>query len=311
MDIADLEQRLREHPGDLASWEAYGDLILERGDLRGALIRLERRRAHVGAARRDALDREITALVQEHQQSWDATLPPGATVLERRYGFATKVSVEWSNDVSVLTDQALRAPFVTALRIAPPQQEGDYLEEEEALEEDQPAPFIEAGALATVDLGRLSELDLSYLRIGALGAEALAVSTYLRAEAPDIGALASSTAQRRMETLDLRYCHIGDAGLAALAASPCFNGVRRLHLQKNVLTPAGIASLHRFERLTELDLRYNGIGEEGARALLSAPFIGSLTRLFLYRADVEDAGATMLANAPQLPLTLRNYWRSV
>ncbi|GAA1560274.1 hypothetical protein GCM10009678_49020 [Actinomadura kijaniata] len=311
MDVAALEQRLRDHPGDLDSWSAYGDRLTERGDERGTLIRLERRRARAGAAERAALERECAALVEEHRQGWDTTLPPETTVLERRYGFPTKVAVEWSDDAPVRIEQALRAPFVTALRIAPPPQNAEELEwdweDEVEIESTDPSPDIDTGALATLDLGRLTELDLSYLRIGALGAGALAVSTYLRLEASDV----RSAAPGRIETLDLRYTRVGDDGLAALAESPSFGGVRRLRLQRNALTAKGVSALHRFGRLTELDLRYNKIGAEGVRALLEAPFVGSLTRLHLYRADVEDDGAALLARAPQLPPAMRSYWRSV
>jgi hypothetical protein len=111
--------------------------------------------------------------------------------------------------------------------------------------------------------------------------------------------------------LDLRYCHIGDAGLAAVTASSLFSGVRRVHLQMNGITAEGVRSLHRFERLTELDLRYNDIRVQGAQALLDAPFAGSLTRLLLNHDDVGHDGVRTLAQAPQLPPMLRSYWRSV
>ncbi|MFC5744369.1 hypothetical protein [Actinomadura rugatobispora] len=313
MKVAALERTLRDQPENHASWLAYGELLLERGDARGTLIRLEQRRTRVGPADRDAVEREIAALVREHERSWDAELPPGVTVLARRYGFPVKVAVEWSDGAPVVIEQALRAPFVTALGIRPVADDGEYGWDEDLRDaaEPKPAASVETGALATLGLGRLVELDLSYLRIGALGAQALAVSAYLRGEASDAGALAASNATGRIETLDLRYCRIGDTGLAALTASPCFRGVRRLRLQRNALTAEGVRSLHQLEGLTELDLRYNQIGEEGAQALLDAPFIGSLRRLLLYGADVGDVGAKILASAPRLTPALRSYWRTV
>jgi hypothetical protein len=314
MEISVLEQRLRDDPDDLASWDAYGERLAERNDVRAELIRLERRRERVRPAGREAVEREIAALVGEHERAWDAELPPGATALERRYGFVTKVAVEWSDRAPVVIEQALRGPFVTVLRITAAREddlEGGYDEDgwHEAVDEDGdplPAPSVEAGALATLDVARLTELDLAYLRIGGLGAKALAVSAYLRAETP--GALAAAG---RMETLDLRYARVGDNGFAALAESPFFNGVRRLRLQNNAVTAKGAAALHRFERLTELDLRYNTIGAEGARALLAAPFAGSLRRLLLHRTDVGEDGAKLLAGASRLPPALRAFWRSV
>ena len=96
MEVAVLEQTLRDHPRDLASWRAYGDWLREQGDVRHELIRLEQQRERTGPYRRQAVQAEIDALVQEHQKSWDAALPPGVTALTRRYGFATRVAVEWS-----------------------------------------------------------------------------------------------------------------------------------------------------------------------------------------------------------------------
>lgn len=291
---AALEQTLRDHPGDLASWQVYGGWLLEQGDVRGELIRLEQRRRRVSPADGEVLERQIAALERAHQQGWDAAVPPEVTVLERRYGFATKVSVEWSDDAPAVVEQALRERFVTALRLAPVDvgDEDDW-EWDDETGEPIPPPLADAGILATLDLGQLTELDLSYLRLGEPGAEALA----------------ASTTTGRIETLDLRYCGIGDAGLTALAASACLDRVRCLRLQSNALSAEGVRALQRIERLTELDLRYNEIGAAGAQALLAAPFIGSLTRLLLYRTDVTDAGVQQLAS--QLPPALRSYWRSV
>lgn len=320
MDAADLEQALREHPDDLATWLVYGDWLLERGDARGALIQLEQRRARARAADRARnnagthaephaephaeIDAEIDALTKRHQAEWDAALPAGVTVVARRHGFATKVAVEWTDAAPALIEQALRERFVTALRITSPDADPDAADDD--IDEDdfdenglpKPLPPIEAGALATLDLGRLVELDLSYLNLGAPGAKALAAS-------PSLGRPTALAA------LDLRYCHVGNRGLAALAACPGLGGLRRLHLQRNELTAAGVASLQRFERLVELDLRYNKLGAAGAQALIEAPFIGSLARLYLYRADVSSAGAKKLARAAELPPALRSYWRSL
>ncbi|MFD0539802.1 hypothetical protein ACFQY7_44605 [Actinomadura luteofluorescens] len=136
MKAADLEQALRDDPGDLASWRAYGDRLRERGDARGTLIELRQRRDRTRPADREALDREIAALEDEHRRSWDAGLPEGATVLERRYGFATKVAVEWSGNAPASIEQVVQAPFVTALRIAPSdaQERSDLLWDEDPSE---------------------------------------------------------------------------------------------------------------------------------------------------------------------------------
>ncbi|MDR8412306.1 hypothetical protein MTP10_26665 [Nonomuraea sp. 3-1Str] len=302
MEAKALEQRLRERPGDEATWGAYGGRLRDQGDARGELIRLEHRHAHARPADRDDLRRRIDLLVEEHQEQWDAELPPGVTVVTGRHGFAVKVAVAWSDQAPALIGQAIRGRLVTGLRIRPGAEaedaDADYYGDEPDFDENDmplPPPPHDARALADLDLGGLTELDLAYFRIGDAGAEALA----------------AATSDGRIETLDLRYCGVGDAGVAALCASPAFGEVRRLHLQSNRLTAEGVRALAGFERLEELDLRYNRIGPDGARALVEAPFAGSLKRLFLYGHDVEDAGVQILANAPQLPSALRSFWRSV
>ncbi|MFJ9412613.1 hypothetical protein ACIRPT_00450 [Streptomyces sp. NPDC101227] len=302
MEATALEQTLRERPDDEASWGAYGSLLREQGDIRGELIRLEQLHAHARPADRDELKRRVDLLVEEHQQTWDAELPPEATVRLRRHGFVLKVAVEWSEGAPTLIGKALQGRFVTGLHIMSGEEaeeaDEDYYDDEPDFDEDdmpQPPPPHEVGALADLDLGGLTELGLAYFRIGDPGAEALA----------------AAASDGRIETLDLRYCGISDAGPAALGASPNFRNVRRLHLQCNRLTAQGVRALAAFERLEELDLRYNPIGADGAQALIEAPFVGSLKRLLLYREDVSDAGAQKLAHAPQLPTALRSFWRSV
>ncbi|MEU9117499.1 hypothetical protein AB0D04_38660 [Streptomyces sp. NPDC048483] len=302
MEAKAIELTLRERPDEEASWTAYSACLREQGDVRGELIRLEQRHAHARPAERDELKRHIDLLVEEHQKSWDAELPPEVTVRVRRHGFALKVAVEWSEKAPPLIEQALRGRLVTGLHIRPSEEaeeaDEDYYNDEPDFDEDDlplPPPPHETSALADLDFDGLTELSLAYFRIGDPGAEALA----------------AAASNGRIETLDLRYCGIGDAGLTALGASPNFRNVRRLRLQRNRLTAEGVRALARFEQLEELDLRYNRIGADGAQALIEAPFVGSLKHLLLYREDVSDAGVQKLAHAPQLPTALRSFWRSV
>ncbi|MER6951931.1 TIGR02996 domain-containing protein [Nonomuraea sp. NPDC000554] len=309
MQVAAVEDALRAHPDDLATWRAYSDWLLEQGDARGTLIRLEQRLARTRPADRPAVEREIADFVAEHEGGWDDGLPATARVLARRYGFAAEVAVQWSDDVREVVEQVLRGRFVTTLRITPNAStdedwDDDEDEDEDWDEDDEgeggPEAEVRPGRLDMkvldgLDAGRLVELDLSYLDLGPDGAEILATS--LRAD--------------RLRALELRYCRIGDTGLAALAASPHLGGLRRLHLQCNRVTAEGVRSLHRFPELTELDLRYNNIGEAGAEALLAAPFAGSLERLWLYDSDVGQDGVRKLAHAANLPPGLRGLWRCV
>ncbi|WP_431917757.1 TIGR02996 domain-containing protein [Nonomuraea jabiensis] len=324
MQVTAVEDALRAHPDDLASWGAYSDWLLEQGDARGTLIRLEQRLARTRPADRPAVEREIADLVAEHEGGWDDGLPATARVLARRYGFATEVAVPWSDDVREVVEQVLRGRFVTTLRITSDAASGadddedwddedddwdDGWDDDDEDEDDEgegegedggPGREVRPGrlgmeALDGLDLGRLVVLDLSYMDLGPNGAELLAAS--LRTD--------------RLRALELRYCRIGDAGLAALAASPYLGGLRRLHLQRNRVSAEGVRSLHRFPELTELDLRYNHIGEAGAEALIAAPFAGSLARLWLYGSDVGRDGVRKLAHAANLPSGLRSMWRSM
>ncbi|MFI6582875.1 hypothetical protein [Embleya sp. NPDC050493] len=267
------------------------------------LIELDLRLAHeVRDDKRRVLRGEIEFLTQEHRERWDAELPDGVEAVARVHGFATKVSVAWEPEAPARIAEALAGRFVSRLRIRPgsaaEEADDEYWSDEPDFDEYDvplPPPPHEADALADLDLGGIRELDLSHFRFADPGARHLAAAT--------------STA--RVETLDLRYCGIGDDGMKALATSATFAHVRRLHLQHNRLTGEGVRELARFERLGELDLRYNRIGADGARALVEAPFAGSLRRLLAHRRDVSDAGVETLASAAGLPSALRSFWRSV
>lgn len=225
---------------------------------------------------------------------------PEVTVLAERDGRPTSVRIVWSEGAAPRVGWILREPTVTSVRLAPParDEDDDTWDEDE---DDEPAGI---GDLASLDLSRVEELDVAYLRLGPAGAEALSVASFVHLDPAE-----EKIVMGRVRRLDLRYCRVGDAGLRAIAASSTFRDVRRLHLQSNRLTD--VTALSAFERLEHLDLRYNDIGARGAAALLDMPFIGRLNRLHLYRTDVGDEGAKMLAAAPQLPPALRSLWRSV
>jgi uncharacterized protein (TIGR02996 family) len=303
MQATGVEEALRAHPDNLALWRAYSDWLVEHGDTRGTLIRLEQDVARIRPADRPAAESEIAELAAEHESGWDDGLPARARVLARKYGFPVAVAVEWSADVREVVEQVLRVWFVTSLRITSGEGDEDEWDEDEWDEDEwdedederEGSPVVrpDIEALAGLDVGQLTELDLSYLALGPGGAQTLAAS------------LQTS----RLQALDLRYCCIGDAGLAGLAACPHLGGLRRLHLQHSKLTAEGVRHLHQFPQLTELDLRYNDIGEAGAQVLLDAPFTRSLTRLWLYNCDVGKQGVQKMAQAPELPPGLRGLWR--
>ncbi|GAA3850563.1 hypothetical protein [Streptomyces sedi] len=306
------ERALRECPDDPEAWQRYGHRLTEVGDARGALIRLQQRlAAGPPPATRARVEREIAALEEEHAAGRDSAVPEGVTVSSRQHGFATGLTLHWSERAPERLAEALSShPLVTAVRLSGAADGPDGMEDDGDEDEDDwyddldengepiPLPLIEAreaDALARLDLTAVTSLSCAYLRIGDAGAKALTTCTF-----PDV-----------ITALDLRYTALGDEGLIALAESGRFGSVTRLHLQGNALTAPGVAALASFTRLTELDLRYNAIGEQGAEALLAAPFAGSLRRLSLHRPDVSQAGARRLAHATELPLALRILWRTV
>ncbi len=305
VQVTGVEAALRDNPDDRALWHSYSDGLLDRGDSRGTLIRLEQRLRQVYGAERTAVQRDIAELVDRDEAAWDDGLPVGVRVRGRRHGFATDVAVTWTEDVRETAARVLEAPFVTTLRFVADAVDQDELDDKEWDDDDYTwdgGPGVadrpgrlDLGALTGLDTGGLVELDLAYLDLGPDGAETLATAF-------DLG---------RLRALDLRYCRIGDAGLAALAASGQLGGLRRLHLQRDRITGAGVPALHRFPGLTELDLRYNTIGADGADALVAAPFAAGLSRLWLYGADVGPDGARTLARSSSLPPALRTLWRCV
>jgi uncharacterized protein (TIGR02996 family) len=294
--MEDLEKALRERPDDLGSWIVYGDWLLEQHDARGELIHLEQRFAKARAEEKPALRGEIDALTTQHRDTWNATLPAGVVGQAWKFGFVTKVSVIWSDDAPAAIASALELPFVTGLRIVAPPRDSD--DDGGDIDDDgnpiPPTPIALEGFEA-IDASRLAELDVSYVSLCEDGAKTIAANPTLA-----------------VTTLDLRYCHLGDTGLAAIADAPFAAGVRRLFVQTNQITHAGVRALHRFVALTELDLRYNVIALGGVEMLLAAPFTPSLTRLWLNRGDVMwTAGSALLARSERLPPALRSYWRSV
>ena len=63
--------------------------------------------------------------------------------------------------------------------------------------------------------------------------------------------------------------------------------------------------------LFSLDLAYNGIGDEGSRALAQSPNLASLTLLDLGRNRIGDEGARALAQSEHLAsLTRLNLWNN-
>ena len=60
---------------------------------------------------------------------------------------------------------------------------------------------------------------------------------------------------------------------------------------------------HKLLQFDKLDLSFNSIGDEGARALASSPSLSSLTLLKLHSNDVSEEGTSALRKSPYLSNT--------
>lgn len=300
--IERIEETLRDHPDDWSAWLAHAGRLVEQGDARAELIRLEHRRVVEGARAAPALSQQIAALQEKHRARWGLDLPEGATPTWRN-GFIVHLEVPLGEETAGELAPILAHPnarLLTSLQLTP-----ERSEDEEELEDMDEADFRkpprprDAGAACAVlalELGRIRALSFAYAVIGAKGARALA-------GAP-LPALTS---------LDLRYAWIGSDGLAALACSDNLARVASLSLQRNGLREKGVRALvesPRLGRLRRLDLRYNPLRAAGARAIAGAASLAGLERLLLYRADVGKGGAQALAASPHLPAAITRLWRA-
>lgn len=288
-----LEEQLRDAaPNDWAPWLVFGDWLLERGDARGELIQLEHRLATNPSAR--DLQAAIAALTKEHKTGWTKGIPKGVDVTEWRHGFAIAARVSWSKDAPSLVDRLLASPaarLLGTLQIRPPEREA---EGDDDFPDEPPLapPPADLDGFDALRFGSLRALDLAYLVLGSEGAKKLAAL-------PIEG----------LRVIDLRFAYIGDEGIAALSKRALPN-LRRLAAQQNLIGPSGAEALFGAAwDLRELDLRYNAIGVEGARALTRARFAPTLERLGLYREDVGEEGARVLGRCDALKPSVRNLWR--
>lgn len=297
MSIPALEEHLRDDPDDWASWLVYGDWLLEQGDVRGELIRLEH-----AVRERSALKADIDRLVAEHREAWLGPAPADAEIVWKN-GFIIGIALPYDDEAPATVTALLasrEARFCASLKLSPPPPDDEDFDDEDFDEEGEdaspptrPGPAV---ALAGLDLRQLRSLAFSYCAMGLEGAVALA-------EAPHLEHLGS---------LDLRYNFIGDGGVEALSAAPRLARLTSLSLLRNDLEGAGARALARspyLSNLETLDLRYNRIGAEGARELAASPGMKKLKTLLLYPDDVEDEGKEALAQSPHLALAIRRYWK--
>jgi hypothetical protein len=125
---------------------------------------------------------------------------------------------------------------------------------------------------------RLTSLDVSSNRIGAIGAKALSTNTTLTSlnvssnQIGDEGAKALSTSTR-LTSLDVSYNNIGDKGAQALSTNTTLTSLK---VNENQIGTEGALVLSTNTSLTSLDVSLNQIGAEGAKALSTNTTLTSL-----------------------------------
>ena len=94
---------------------------------------------------------------------------------------------------------------------------------------------------------------------------------------------------------------LDDDGAIALAASPHLRGVKRLRLESNRLTLAGVRAIaHGAWRLDSLELGYNQLELDGLADALAGPALGELRELSIRGTWIAPAEAARLAASPTL-----------
>jgi uncharacterized protein (TIGR02996 family) len=278
--ITRIEAQLRRASEDDPSWEVYADYLLERGDPRGELIRLQRR----AAGREDpALARSIAELFTAHVEAWTPSAHGLDIEHDWRHGFVSSMRVKGLTSAEhmealgrVLGDPQAR--MLTALSLCFGPTATPALPEQ----------------LDAFDLSGLLELRASYCRIGNAVVGALVRQPTLS-----------------LHTLDLRRSWLGDDALARLVRGPTLRGLRRLYLRDNAITGKGIEALSAaaaLDSLELLDLRDNAIELGGVRALANSSVLGRLQTLQLQGCGLNWNGKKALAESMTLPRHITAYW---
>jgi uncharacterized protein (TIGR02996 family) len=166
--------------------------------------------------------------------------------------------------------------------------------EELDLSENEKMGEMSARALASSPhLGALRTLELRNNRLGPVGAEAVAGSERLA----------------NLQKLVLSNNDIGIARLQTISRNAGFFRVPILDLSENKLDAAGLQvilnrNLHpigpQANRLRDLNLRSNPLGDDGMRVLAACRLLENLRTLRLVNCQIGDEGVRVLAASPHL-----------
>jgi uncharacterized protein (TIGR02996 family) len=284
-------QAVLAEPDDDAPRLIYADWLEERGDPRGAFIRLQCALERIGPTdqARPDLEDEADDLLHQHEEEWTAPLQRIASEWRFRRGFVEEATVT-GDEFLTRGDDLFNAFPIIRLRIR--------------LNRGQAA----AVALSP-HLAMLRALDVPSCRLRDRGVEELLASPHLKRvtaldlagnelEGPSVRALVESPLMGRLTSLNLS--DNGSLGVSAarrLAQSPAVAALQTLGFSYTNIGPAGLRDLLRSTFLTGLTcLRAGFIGSYGAADSLVSGLIGSpvLARLTAFDLGGFSGQAALL-----------------
>jgi uncharacterized protein (TIGR02996 family) len=315
-------QAVLAEPDDDAPRLIYADWLEERGDPRGAFIRLQCALERIGPAdpARPDLEDEAAALLYQHEEEWVAPLNGIASDWRFRRGFIEEATVT-GDEFLARGDNLFNAFPISRLRMR--MNRG------------------QVGAVASSPhLERLRTLDVSSCYLRDRGVQELLASRHLQRltgldladnelEGPAIRRLVESPLMARITWLNLN--HNGSFGIRAARAlthSPAATALRFLGLSSTNISSAGLRDLLASTFLTGLTclqvghlmyrpaedsvsdligspvlarltaLEISGFAlDRRLPVLLRSPAFGRLSSLCLARSHLRDEGARILAES--------------
>ncbi len=285
-----------QNPDDDAPRLLYADWLQQHGDPdRAAFIRLQCEAAQLLECpewRQRAA--AAAALLDRRRAEWLADLGPGITSAMFARGFVTSV-IMTVEDFLLHAGRLLTLTPLAGIWVATRTED-------------------DVRRLAASDLlGRVSDLTVSFKRIGNRGALILADSPHLKqlrgidltdSGIDEVGALAvlNSLAGGRTTTVSFNMNPLRSRGARAIAECPAVAGLTELHLMSAGIGAAGaeaLAASPRLGRLADLSLGSNPLGDDGVIALAASDTLRP-EWLDLDDTRLGDRGVAVLAGRPIL-----------
>ena len=314
-------------PDDDAPRLIYADWLEERGDPRGAFIRVQCALERLDPAdpRRPDLEDEARSLLDRHEEEWTAPLHGVASGWRFRRGFVAEATLTtadvWrscgADPFASFPIQKIRAELRGGLvpnlvAACPLFGRVGFLDVSGSGLRDRGAETL----LAALDSGRLTGLDLRGNGLENRAVRALTASPLVRRLTwLDLGdnhglGLAAARALAQAPAAALRFLglsstNIGVVGLRDLLHSSTLAGLTALQAASigyygvAGAPAADLAEAPLLYRLTSLDLGgFAAVG--GLSLLLRSPRLGRLTSLGLANCGLRDDGVRALADSPHL-----------